>query len=312
LGNMQFLSTWVAAFLGRLRGKRILMWTHGALRHESGLRGILRKTFYRLAHGLLLYGHRAKEILKAQGFDENRLYVVYNSLDTGEQNRLFNELAPEAIVQARQKTGVAPDIPLLISIGRMTPGKDLHLLPLALAELKAAGRRVDLVFVGDGPARREIEDLVLRHGIGEQVYFMGEIYAEADLCPLIAAADICVCPGAVGLTSMHALIYGTPVITHDQPDWQKPEYEAIKAGITGAFFHRGNAQDLARTIETWLATNHDRTVLRNVCRESLLRHYTPENQRIIIEQAVDALPATGIEEIYQHPSVGPDRINALP
>ena len=28
LGTLQFLSTWIAAVIGRLRGKRILMWTH--------------------------------------------------------------------------------------------------------------------------------------------------------------------------------------------------------------------------------------------------------------------------------------------
>ena len=31
LGNMRFLSTWVAALLARATGKRVLMWTHGIL-----------------------------------------------------------------------------------------------------------------------------------------------------------------------------------------------------------------------------------------------------------------------------------------
>jgi len=32
------------------------------------------------------------------------------------------------------------------------------------------------------------------------------------------------------------MIYGTPVITHDDFDQRKPEFEAIQAGLTGAFF----------------------------------------------------------------------------
>ena len=73
LGNMQFLSTWIAAVIGRLRGKRILMWTHGILRQENGVRWLLRRSFYRLADGLLLYGHRARSLLASQGFDAGSL-----------------------------------------------------------------------------------------------------------------------------------------------------------------------------------------------------------------------------------------------
>ena len=60
LGNANFVSTWVAALLSRLSKKRVLFWTHGWIRDESGIKGAVRNLFYRLAHGLLLYGHKAK------------------------------------------------------------------------------------------------------------------------------------------------------------------------------------------------------------------------------------------------------------
>lgn len=291
LGNMYFLSTWVAACIGRLRGKRILMWTHGALRTERGLRGAMRRSFYKLAHGLLLYGERARTILAAQGFDARRLYVVYNSLDTEAQLRVLENLPADARRVVRRGLGIAPDVPFLISIGRMTAGKDLHLLPLALAELNAAGRRVELVFVGGGPARTDIEQLVGQMALEGQVHFLGEMYAEETLGPLIAAADICVSPGPVGLTAMHALIYGTPVITHDAADHQKPEYEVIAPGVNGAYFRRGDAHDLALAVQTWLSADRHRDHLASVCRETLLEHYTPLAQRKAIDRAVDGLPA---------------------
>lgn len=291
LGNMYFLSTWVAACIGRLRGKRVLMWTHGVLREERGLRGAIRRSFYKLAHGLLLYGDRARTILAAQGFDARRLYVVYNSLDTETQLRVLENLPADATMAVRRDIGIARDTPFLISIGRMTGGKDLDLLPRALAEMNAAGRRVELVFVGGGPARAEIEQLVAQLALEGQVHFLGEIYAEEALGPLIAAADICISPGPVGLTAMHALIYGTPVITHDAPDQQKPEYEVIVPGINGAYFRRGDAHDLAVAIQTWLSADRNREHLASICRETLLKHYTPEAQRDAIDRAVDGLPA---------------------
>ena len=46
LGNSSWPTTWIAAILGRLSGKRVYFWTHGWIHKESGLKGAFRKTFY--------------------------------------------------------------------------------------------------------------------------------------------------------------------------------------------------------------------------------------------------------------------------
>jgi glycosyltransferase involved in cell wall biosynthesis len=294
LGNMQFISTWMAAVLARFTGKQVLMWTHGVLRPELGVRGRMRRAFYRLAHGLLLYGGRARDLLAAQGFDPDRLYVVYNSLDTAAQLRAFQALNDEGYVGARRAYGIPSNVPLLVAIGRLVPEKDFHLLPQALSILKTQGLEAHLLFIGDGPVRRTLEALARELRVEGIVHFAGSVYSEQELCPLIAAADLCVSPGPVGLTAMHALIYGTPVITHDDFDHQKPEFEAIQPGITGAFFRRGDPSDLAQTIREWLAANRDRKAVATRCRQRLLSCYTAENQREIIDKAVDGIPANRI------------------
>jgi glycosyltransferase involved in cell wall biosynthesis len=295
IGDAQFLSTWIAAALARLRGKRVLMWTHGMLRSEAGLKGLVRRAFYRLAHGLLLYGQRARALLVACNFKSNNLYVVYNSLDTAAQLRSQGNLDAEAVSRARQSLHVPENAPLLISIGRMTREKELHVLVTAMARLRSPGDRAHLLLVGDGPARVDMERLVGECGLSERVHFLGEIYSEQQLCPLICAADLCVSPGSVGLAAMHAMIYGTPVITHDQLDAQKPEFEAIRSGLTGGFFHRGDADHLARTIEEWLSTGPNPR-RRTMCTEAILRHYTPRHQCDVIDAAVDAVPASLLTE----------------
>lgn len=293
LGNVKYISTWVAAILARITGKRVLMWTHGVLRREQGVRGHLRRAFYRLAHGLLLYGVRARDLL-AEDFDLNRLYVIYNSLDTAAQLRALKALDDDACAAARRSYGIPDDVPLVIAIGRLVPGKDLQLLPQALQILRTQGLEAHLLFIGDGPVRQMLENLARDLGIQPNVHFAGPVYAEPELCPLIAAADLCVSPGPVGLTAMHALIYGTPVITHDDFDQQKPEFEVIQAGLTGAFFRRGDPVDLAETVRTWLSMNGDRRAVATRCRERVLQYYTPDNQRELIDSAVDGIPASAI------------------
>lgn len=44
-GNPKHISTWVSCFLARIKGKRILMWSHGFLCNENGIKGFIRKRF---------------------------------------------------------------------------------------------------------------------------------------------------------------------------------------------------------------------------------------------------------------------------
>ena len=44
--------------------------------------------------------------------------------------------------------------------------------------------------------------------------------------------DITVSPDKVGLTAIHSMAYGRPVITHDNMDRQGPEVEAVIPGRT--------------------------------------------------------------------------------
>ena len=61
----------------------------------------------------------------------------------------------------------------------------------------------------------------------------GETFDEAEISKLLNHADLCVSPGNVGLTAMHALAYGVPVATHNDFKNQMPEFEAITPGKTG-------------------------------------------------------------------------------
>ena len=108
---------------------------------------------------------------------------------------------------------------------------------------------------------------------------------------MIYDADLTVSPGKIGLTAMHSLMYGTPVVTHGDLDAQMPEVEAIEEGRTGAFFRRGDARDLAATIAGWLDAGLPRAQVRQAARAAIKAKWTPQGQARIIEEAL--LQVTG-------------------
>ena len=82
--------------------------------------------------------------------------------------------------------------------------------------------------------------------------FFGPCYDESKIAELIFNADICLSPGNAGLTSIHVLTYGTPVITHNNSVHQMPEFESIIDGKNGTFFEENNLDDMIRVVSEWL------------------------------------------------------------
>jgi glycosyltransferase involved in cell wall biosynthesis len=295
LGNIYHLSTWVSLIIARLSGKRTLMWTHGFLRDERGIKGWLRTRFYKLSNGLLLYGNIAREILIKRGFDPDSLYVVYNSLDYDRQCRIRKSIDEQILSDLKKKLFPFPALPVVIFNGRLTPQKKLDMIIRAVGILRERDANVNLLFVGDGPERKLLEKRAHDFSLHERVVFYNACYNEEELGPLISLADLCVAPGEVGLTCMHSLVYGTPVITHNNPENQMPEWEAIQPGINGAFFKEDDVNDLAKVIGEWLNKQHSREEVRRNCHDVVDKFYNPLFQQKVLNAAVCNIPATHVQ-----------------
>ena len=119
----------------------------------------------------------------------------------------------------------------------------------------------------------------------DKVWFYGVCYDEKTNAELIYNADLCVSPGNVGLTAMHSLVFGCPVITHNCFEWQMPEYEAIQAGVTGDFFTMDDTDDLTMVISRWFARKMDsREEVRKACFNEIDSNWNPYYQMDIIKK----------------------------
>lgn len=297
LGNIYYISTWISAILARLTGKRVLMWSHGFLRNERGFKDWLRKRFYKLAHGMLLYHNRGREIMIQKGFDPQSLYVVYNSLDYDTQRKVRTDIKIEEQRSCREKLFKVSNLPILYFIGRLTPQKRLSMIIEAAKLLKSQNIECNILFVGDGPEKENLEKQASLSGLAGNLCLFGACYDEKEIALMTSVSDVCVAPGEIGLTCMHSLAYGLPVVTHNNPDFQMPEYEAIKPGLNGAFFEKDSVLSLAETIRNWLSKNSDREAVARQCYEVIEQCYNPYYQIKVINAAVLGQPVSQVDGI---------------
>lgn len=283
LGEPMVLSTWLLVIFSRLLGKKVYLWTHGWYGKENIIKVVVKKAFFKLANGCLLYGNYAKSLMIEEGFKPDSLKVIHNSLDYDYQLSLRKHLSISSVYSDH----FLNHNPVIVFIGRITPVKKLDQLLNAQALCKTQGLIFNVVFIGEGSERSVLSKLANDLKLTESVWFYGPSYDEKELSNLLFNADLCVAPGNIGLTAMHAMVYGCPCISHDDFKWQMPEFEAIKDGITGSFFIKDNVHSLASAIRGWLETHmEDRDIVRNACFEEIDTQWNPHWQ---LDQIITAI-----------------------
>ena len=141
--------------------------------------------------------------LEDMGF--RNLKVVARGVDT----QLFHPNKRSDVM--RDSWSVTPDTMVLLSVGRLAAEKNLDLTIQTYQKLKAAGRKVKMVFAGDGPMRT-ITEVKCPDAI-----FMGMCNHE-QLATLYASADLLLFPSLTetfGNVTLESLSSGTPVLAFD-------------------------------------------------------------------------------------------------
>ncbi len=280
------LSHWACIMLSFLTRKPVLIWTHGWTRHDSLRVKLAKRILYSLPRALLLYSERGATLGTAAGFPASKLVPIGNTLDYPAQRALLDSISVD-----ESKHTVASTVgthPYVICTTRLIAECRLELLCEALAILRAEGTNLTALLVGEGPERSKLESLFDAADI--PVHFAGAVYDERRLASWIRNAEMTVSPGKVGLTAMHSLTYGTPVISHNDFVRQMPEVEAIIPGTSGELFEYGSAVDLARAMRRQLNANQlSRSQVAKRCIQTIEENYTPDIQLSKIEKALDEI-----------------------
>jgi len=131
-------------------------------------------------------------------------------------------------------------------VGRLVEEKGLVVLLDAACRIRKKGFNFRLKFIGDGPQRARLEDLVLQNDLCSQVIFMGSLNGEAfrrataDVAAVIVPS---IMEETAGLAAIEQMMRGRLVIASDIGGLGEV------VGETGLKFSAGNAEQLASCME---------------------------------------------------------------
>ena len=195
--------------------------------------------------------------------DKNKLTKIAPGIDTEHFRPLDGR-------ELREKYGIA-DRATIVSVGRLVhrKGQDrlVEAMPLVLKEIPEA----HLVFIGEGPHRKKLDQLVEKHKLENHVTFIGRIQY-SDLPRHISLGDIFAMPSrsrlfgleveGLGIVYLEASACGLPVVGGNSggaPD-------AVKEGITGFVVDGNNLPEIADRIITLLKDDELRNQMGNAGR----------------------------------------------
>lgn len=285
VGEPRNVTIWIFALLKKwlFPNKKLYFWCHGWYGKETWGESMIKKAVYGCADCIFTYGEYAKKLMVDIGFDKEKIHPIHNSLDYMTQLSLRQQMTSQDIYSKH----FGNNYPVLLFIGRLTEIKRLDLLLEAMSMLRDKGELYNLILVGDGTVKEQLVQLTKQKKLVYCVWFYGACYNESQNAKLVYNADLCVSPGNVGLTAMHSMMFGTPVISHNCLKLQMPEVEAIKPDVTGNFFEYGNAKNLGDTISRWFK-NHgkERDKIRIKCFQEIDNYWNPEYQFSILKQYI--------------------------
>lgn len=242
---------------------KINWWTQG-LNKNSKLVKKLQIFILNNSNSVLTYENKGrKTIIEETKLPKKRVTTLKNAII--DEDYGFNTSSKIVTKRKRNKT-----LSILFS-GRIVEAKRCDILIEALSKLNIEGFDFVCSIVGSGEGMEKCISLAKKLNLSDKICFHGAMYGKS-LVEIFSNSDIFILPGKVGLSIIHALSYGLPVITSNS-DIHSPEVEVIKKGINGDFYEGLDFISLAEKIKQWnLLIQNKQESISLACKESIINN----------------------------------------
>ncbi|OGX08660.1 MAG: hypothetical protein A2Z88_10315 [Omnitrophica WOR_2 bacterium GWA2_47_8] len=196
----------------------------------------------------------AEHLLELNKIKKDKLKVIYNGIDLKKFDNLLDQQKKAAF---KQKLGLNPQKFTVGHVGRLSEEKDQATLLDAVKILLDQKKDVQLVIVGDGVLRKDLEKKSQDLGLTNAVKFLG---FRNDISEILNIIDVYVLSSVregLSLSILEAMAVGKPVIATKIGG----SPEAIVDGKNGYLVSAKNPQAIAKGISMLYA---DRNLLSQV------------------------------------------------
>lgn len=174
--------------------------------------------------------------------------------------------------ETRQRLGIEASAPLMIFVGRLDRQKDPLLLLAAFIAATRRNRDLQLLVVGDGILRADLEAACARHGVQRQVHLLGA-QPSSQIARLHRASDVFVLSSAyegMPIAVLEALASGVPVVSPDVGEVRR----VVTDGVNGRVCVERTSEALGAAISTVIETGD--AMRGEVCTQAIAA-FRPEN-----------------------------------
>jgi colanic acid/amylovoran biosynthesis glycosyltransferase len=170
----------------------------------------------------------------------------------------------------------------ILCVGRLAPSKGTQILIEALKILLSEGQDIDLIIVGDGPEKANLQDYVLKQGMQNQVFFLGALnhdqvlnaYANADIFALASFAE------GIPVVLMEAMAMEIPCVS----TFVNGIPELIRDNIDGLLTYPSDAKGLAAALSKLIQNPALRQSLGQAGRRRIIEKYNLEKNVVILSR----------------------------
>jgi glycosyltransferase involved in cell wall biosynthesis len=248
-----YASYWIAILAAKWYGHKLALRGETPLNQENkkiGIFAIIRKVMlkhflFKILNHAFYIGTQNFRFYKYYGVPENKLVFVPYSVD----NNRFQDARKEWEVKKdilKESLGLDKNKKCILYSGKYIFKK--RPLDLLKAFCQIDNTNVQLVMVGDGELRVEMEEIIARENLGSKVVLTGFVN-QTEIVKYYAASDIFVmCSGigeTWGLSVNEALNFGVKIIVSETTGCC---IDLAIPGRTGWKFETGNIKQLAFTL----------------------------------------------------------------
>ena len=177
--------------------------------------GKLSKFRLRKAEAVVAPTQKVEAVLKNYGV-RNPIHVVPSGIALDQHKERISD---EERRERRSALGIPQDHIVLLNLGRLGTEKNLSELVEMFSIALSQNSKLTMLIVGDGPARKELEELAEKLGVADHVIFTGmvdptEVHKYYQLGDIFVSAST---SETQGLTYVEAAANGLPLLCRRDP-----------------------------------------------------------------------------------------------